>query len=298
MKNLDLISEELFNKIRGRFPSVTIGDSEGNVTNVPKDARYFDFDYKEGDSSLGKISVSITDEAIEVMYADNFVGEQDELTKTRWYDFLKELRQFSKKRLLRFDTRNINKSNLDSRDYAFLATNRGDNTMSESKMYGTSRTSYQDIGTARLVVKHAGPVNHENAAGRTQNVHSIYIESANGERFKYPFVHLAGARAMQRHVANGGLPYDTIGESIIKMSEEIAQLKSFTNLSSLDASNNLISSIDLINNTYLNSLNLASNRLQSMDLTSHIYLKSLQLQNNAITSLDLSNNSVLTTVMR
>ena len=87
MKNLDLISEELFNKIRGRFPSVTIGDSEGNVTNVPKDARYFDFDYKEGDSSLGKISVSITDEAIEVMYADNFVGEQDELTKTRWYDF-------------------------------------------------------------------------------------------------------------------------------------------------------------------------------------------------------------------
>ena len=81
MKNLDLISEELFNKIRGRFPSVTIGDAQGNVTNVPKDARYFDFDYKEGDESLGKVSVSVTDEAVEVMYADNFVGEQDELQK-------------------------------------------------------------------------------------------------------------------------------------------------------------------------------------------------------------------------
>jgi hypothetical protein len=33
MQNLDLIAEELFNKIRGRFPSVTIGDAEGNVTN-------------------------------------------------------------------------------------------------------------------------------------------------------------------------------------------------------------------------------------------------------------------------
>ena len=85
---------------------------------------------------------------------------------------------------------------------------------------------------------------------------------------------------------------DVSGLSILSLTG----LKSFTNLSSLDASNNLISSIDLINNTYLNSLNLASNRLQSMDLTSHIYLKSLQLQNNAITSLDLSNNSVLTTV--
>ena len=29
MKNLDLISEELFNKIRGRFPSVTIGNADG-----------------------------------------------------------------------------------------------------------------------------------------------------------------------------------------------------------------------------------------------------------------------------
>jgi hypothetical protein len=34
---------------------------------------------------------------------------------------------------------------------------------------------------------------------------------------------------MQRHVANGGLPYDELGESITKMSEEIAQLKSFGN---------------------------------------------------------------------
>jgi hypothetical protein len=34
---------------------------------------------------------------------------------------------------------------------------------------------------------------------------------------------------MQRHVANGGLPYDDIGKSIIEMSEQIAQLKSFNN---------------------------------------------------------------------
>jgi hypothetical protein len=34
---------------------------------------------------------------------------------------------------------------------------------------------------------------------------------------------------MQRHVANGGVPYDDIGKSIVGMSEEIAQLKSFGN---------------------------------------------------------------------
>ena len=141
MKNLDLIAEELFNKVRGRFPSVTIGNAEGQVTNKPNEARFFDFDYKEGDTDLGKVSINLTEESIEVMYSDNFVGEQDELTKTKWYDFLKELRQFSKKRLMKFDTRNINKSNLDRRDYQFLAANRGDNTMSESKLYGTSKLS-------------------------------------------------------------------------------------------------------------------------------------------------------------
>ena len=49
MKNLNLIAEELFNKIRGRFPSVTLGDGEGKVTNIPKEARYYDFDFKEGE---------------------------------------------------------------------------------------------------------------------------------------------------------------------------------------------------------------------------------------------------------
>ena len=48
MKNLNLIAEELFNKIRGRFPSVTIGDQKAKVTNVPGEARFYDFDYKEG----------------------------------------------------------------------------------------------------------------------------------------------------------------------------------------------------------------------------------------------------------
>ena len=227
MKNLDLISEELFNKIRGRFPSVTIGDAEGNVTNKPNDARFFDFDYKEGDTSLGKVSISVNEEAIEVMYSDNFVGEQDEITQQKWYDFLKELRQFSKKRLMKFDTRNINKSNLDRRDYQFLATNRGDNTMSESKMYGTNKLSYQNVDNARIIIKHTESVNPEAGITRTRNIGKIYIESADGERFLYPYKHLTGARAMARHVAEGGKPFDDFGTHIVGLSEEMNKLRKF-----------------------------------------------------------------------
>ena len=159
MKNLNLIAEELFNKIRGRFPSVTLGDG------------------------LGKVSITLSENSIEIMYSDNFVSEQDELTKENWYNFLKEIRQFSKKRLMTFDTRNINKSNLDKRDYKFLAKNRGEEKMSESKMYGTGRVSYQKVDNARLVVKHTESINTEIAGGRTRSIGKIYIESADGERF-------------------------------------------------------------------------------------------------------------------
>ena len=46
MSNLEPVSEKLFAKIRGRFPSVTIGDELGAVTDEPRLAKYFDFDYK------------------------------------------------------------------------------------------------------------------------------------------------------------------------------------------------------------------------------------------------------------
>jgi hypothetical protein len=220
MKNLETISKELFNKIRGRFPNITVGDESATITNKPNEARFFEFDFADGK----KVNVNIDQDSLTIMYGQDLFSEDENVLKSKWYDFLKELRVFAKKRMLNFDTRDITKSNLDKRDYEYLSTEK---QMSESKMYGTSRTSYQNVGTARLVVKHAGPVNMENAAGRTQNVHSIYIESDAGERFKYPFRHLNGARAMARHVAEGGNAYDVFGKHITGLSEELANLRKF-----------------------------------------------------------------------
>jgi len=227
MKNLDVIAEELFNKIRGRFPTVTIGTDAGEVTNKPNEARYFDFDFKEGPNTLGKVSISLDEDNIAVMYSNDFVTTEDQITKDSWYNFLKELRVFAKKRLLNFDTRDITKSNLNKRDYKFLAQNRSGELTMESKMYGTSRTSYQNVGTARVAIKHTAPINQESTASRSTQVGSIYIESNEGERFKYPFKHLNGARAMAMHVSEGGKPFDDFGKHITSLSEELNKLKKF-----------------------------------------------------------------------
>ena len=224
MQNLSKISEELFAKIRGRFPSVTIGTEEGMITNNPSEARFIEFDYK----SKGKVSLSLNaEDGLVVMHGADILAGENEEELSDWYNFLRELRQFAKKRLLNFDTRDITKSNLQKRDYKFLAKNAGEDQMTESKLYGTSRTSYQNVDGARLVIKHNAPINQESATGRTKQISSIYIESADGERFKYPFKHLSAARAMARHVAEGGNAYDDFGKHITGLSEEMAKLRKF-----------------------------------------------------------------------
>ena len=229
MMNLDIIGEELFNKVRSRFSNVTIGDENGTVTNEPKAARFFDFEYKSKGESLGNVSISLSeDEGVVIMYSNDFLAKETQLSQNGWYDFLREIRMFAKKRMLNFDTRDINKSNLNKRDYQFLAKNRTEEEkMTESKLYGTSKLSYQDIDSARLIIKHTESVDQELAAGRTRKIGSIYIESSEGERFKYPYKHLTGARAMARHVAEGGNAYDDFGKHIVSMSEEMSKLRKF-----------------------------------------------------------------------
>ena len=268
MKNLEFIAEELFNKIRGRFPSITIGDEEGKVTDQPKLARFFDFQYKEGSKSLGSVSVTLTDESVQVMYNTDFVAKEDTATRNSWYNFLKELRMFAKKRLLNFDTRNINKSNLDKRDYQFLAKQRsGEEQMNEAKLYGTSRKSYQDIGTARVTIEHTKPVNHELAAGRTQHIGALFIESSEGERFRYPFRHLNGARAMARHVSEGGKPHDDFGKYITGLSEELANLRKFKTYMSRSAV--MAEGLSIYTEAVIERIDTIKNTVQKLQRESH-----------------------------
>ena len=220
MINLDTIANELFNKIRGRFPSVTVGNESAEITNSVKDARFFEFDFVPGK----KVSINLDTKSLTIMYSKNLFNEREEVLKSKWFDFLKEVRAFAKKRMLNFDTRDITKSNLDKRDYEYLSTEK---QMSESKLYGTSRTSFQNIGTARMVVKHSAPINQESATGRNSNIAGIYIESSEGERFKYPFKHLNGARAMAQHVSEGGTPFDDFGKHVTSLSEEMNKLRKF-----------------------------------------------------------------------
>ena len=231
--NLDKIAQELYGKIQTRFNNVEIGDENAEVLSKKEDipnARFFEFEYEENGESLGTIAITLDeDDGIVVQVSGDLVNDDNNVSGHGAFKFIRSFRQFAKDRLLNFDIQNIGKSNLDKRDYQFQAKRKEIpmEPMMESKMYGTARMSYQDLGEARLVVKHTQPINTELAAGRTMHIEGIYIENAVGERFRYPFKHLNGARALAEHIKAGGNPYDTIGKHICSLSEELASLRKF-----------------------------------------------------------------------
>lgn len=230
--NLKSVSTDLFYKIRSRFSGLKLGKETGEVTINPEEAVFFDFDYMEGENPVGHVSISLAEPSnMKVYYSTGISEQMDHVQRGNWYGFLRGLREFAKRRLMSFDTRDISKDNLDKRDYAFLtqySSPVGESIMKEG-MYGSTKTSYQKLENTTLIIKHNQKVDETSPGARTRHISAMFVENGQGERFKYPFIHLAGARAMQRHVQEGGLPYDDIGRHIINMSEQIAQLKNFGN---------------------------------------------------------------------
>ncbi len=288
------IATDLFYKIRSRFTGLKLGAETGEITIMPEEARFFDFDYMEDNNAIGHVSISLAEpNSMKVYFSTGITEGMDSQQKTNWYGFLKELRQFAKRRLLSFDTRDIAKDNLDQRDYEFLSQNAqpkqtdqniiqkpvGESVMNESAMYGSRLMSYQNLLDTRLIIKHNQAVMDDAQPGaRTRNISALFVENQDGERFKYPFIHLAGARAMQRHVANGGVPYDDVGKSIVRMSEEIAALKSFGNyVVRNDLMNSETNSVVERSSNYLNGLR---EQIKALSKQSHYeaYVQNFQTQ--------------------
>jgi len=88
-------------------------------------------------------------------------------------------------------------------------------TVKESR--NTTKTSYKPLGSTKLILRHSKPVVEEQPGARSRNISAIFVEKA-GERFRYPYNHLLGARVMALHVESGGKPWDNMGEKIVEIS--------------------------------------------------------------------------------
>jgi len=225
------IATDLSSILAKKFDKLTIANEQAQSTIEPDAGRIFTLEYSGSGKSYGSVTVNIVDPDTLVVYYNNNITEDMRYDdKKDWYTFLKELRYFAKRNLMGFDVRNIGKQQLDKKDYAYIKQNDASpsvDDVTESKLHGSIKTSYQDIGEVRVVIKHSKPVDEEKRGSRTRQIHSLFIENSAKERTKFPFRFLAGARAMAQHVNQGGDQVDELGQHIHEMNQEVIDLKKF-----------------------------------------------------------------------
>jgi hypothetical protein len=232
MREINKISDALFEKIRDRFEDVSLGDENAKATSNPEDARFFNFDYTVDGTSHGNITISVIDEtSLKVYFSKNISSDLDEEQQAKWYGFLRELREFAKRNLLSFEPRDITRSTLQHRDLQQVSksdsTYSKDEVIGESRLHGTSRSSYEQDGNVKIIVRHSDRVDPEQRGARSRKIKALFVETTDGERFKLPYNNLKYARAMARHVSEGGNVTDDFGQHITKVAEECSKLRPF-----------------------------------------------------------------------
>lgn len=147
----------------------------------------------------------------------------DEVTRTM-------LKNLASDNLLNFDYRRFEKKVSPKGEQNDIAASKEQevNDVMEGfgTMTGTSKSSYQTLENVKIAVKHSKPVNEESRGARSRNIESIHIRRG-GESFKMNENNLRAARAMARHIQEGGEMHDSVGNAIQQMATEHRELREF-----------------------------------------------------------------------
>ena len=217
------ISNKVFKIIKGSGHDVKMYDSAtGNETVNPEESRYF---YVKEPNYM----VHIDSDNSEIK-----LHQGAEKTDEKVKGVINNIKHISKSYMLDFDHRIFGKE-LKPKNYAYkVDQNRTEKQMTDiqtegyTPLQGSTKTSEQKLEGVKVIVRHNKAVDETSRGARSRNIQGIFVETSEGERFKYPHIHLNGARAMARHVHAGGKPHDEVGEAIVNLSDQLAKLKEVT----------------------------------------------------------------------
>jgi hypothetical protein len=185
------------------------------------DAKTIKFDYVAGTGkNYGTAVCVIGDDELSFFYGDNLGRGMEPEDKDEYFEFLEQLSNQATSHSVMWSPTEINK---------LKHTLAGIAAIKEGLFegyYGSRKVSYMGEQTqARLVINHNRVLGEEDK--RYRYVESLFIETADQERFRLPFKSLAAGRAMLEHVRQGGRPYDIRGNHITEVVSEMAVLSRF-----------------------------------------------------------------------
>lgn len=217
-------SQELYNLLITRDFDPESLDSAGKPGGDPAKAVSFKFNYTaDSGKDYGTAVVMINNSGLNLFYGDNLGKGMDAEDKNAWFSFLEQLKHFASGK---FNSEEVLKIQ-DISKYKYSM--QGQAAIKEGLFEGwagTKTRSWNGIETeARLMIKHKRVIGENDA--RFRYVESLFIETAEGERYKLPFKKISAGRAMVEHVRQGGKPYDIRGNHIAQIVEEMNVLSRF-----------------------------------------------------------------------
>jgi hypothetical protein len=215
-------AEQLFDLLVTKNFDPELLNSAGMPSENPAETEVFSFDWTaESGNDYGTVVIMLgNDSNLDVYFGDNLGRSMEAGDKQEWFSFLEQLKNFATRNMLSFGTKNLNRLRYGMQSQAAVKE-----SIFES-WTGTRTTSWNGHPQeARLMIKHKRPLGETDA--RFRYVENLFIETAEGERYKLPFTKLSGGRAMVEHVRNGGRPYDARGLHITEMVSELNVLSRF-----------------------------------------------------------------------
>ena len=215
-------ARRLFDLLVSRDFEPEMLDASGRASDDPAETEIFSFDFRaESGQDYGTVVIMLGDDGdLEVYCSDNVGRGMASEDKNDWFGFLEQLKNFATRNFMGFGIKNLNRLRYSMQGQAAIKEG-----LFES-WQGKKDVSWNAGATeSRLMIKHKRVMGEGEA--RFRCVENLFIETAEGERYKLPFRNLTAGKAMLEHVRAGGRPYDVRGQHISDMVTELAVLSRF-----------------------------------------------------------------------
>jgi hypothetical protein len=207
------IAQEIFDILKGANYKLRLFTSAGQKTLNPEEAtRFYAYDHD--------LMTTIRSENARIEILVQAGNDYDVSANSK---LLAAIKNVAHKNLGEYTVRKFNK-NITPKDFAHQSVVE---SKAFGKSYGSIKTSYIPSPNAKIIIKHSKRVDEEIRGSRSRNIHSIFIENPQGEKFKFPYAYVTGAKAMAMHVSEGGTPYDDKGKTILSLCEDLHDVSKF-----------------------------------------------------------------------
>lgn len=221
--NQETLNSELFKLLKSRGYQPTMLDSSGKQMAVPDDAEVFQFVFKKDDEEYGTVTVSIDGLHKLVVYYNDSIANSPSGSKpgedNSWYDFIRQLKKWSKNHQLSFELRDEDNLKYDMAKREHTRLDEGYHALGKRQSYNDS------IPSVKIKLQHTRDI--QEGEQRYRNVARIYLENIEGERFLLNTTKPGLARVYARHIAEGGKVNDDRWNHINEMVEDYNKMAGF-----------------------------------------------------------------------